>query len=107
MKYHRRVFTRAILNDLREIFEDICKKMQCTLAEFDEEKDHVHLMKGKNEIFVLYILAMNSWVFRHIKIKRGILSVEAAKKIEEATEGKVSKEELLFPNDVQNEDNNE
>lgn len=40
-------------------------------------------------------------------IKGGIPSVEAARKIEEATEGKVRKEELLFPNDVQNEENNE
>ena len=32
-------------------------------------------------------------------MKGGIPSVEAARKIEEATEGKVSKEELLFPND--------
>lgn len=40
-------------------------------------------------------------------INGGIPSVEAARKIEEATEGKVSKEELLFPNEVKNEDANE
>jgi len=40
-------------------------------------------------------------------IRGGIPSVGAARKIEEATEGKVRKEELLFPNDVQNEENNE
>ena len=33
-------------------------------------------------------------------IKGGIPSIEAAKKIEEATEGKVTKEELLFPEDA-------
>ncbi|MCP5509887.1 MAG: hypothetical protein H7A39_05710 [Chlamydiales bacterium] len=41
------------------------------------------------------------------KFRGGIPSVGAARKIEEATEGKVRKEELLFPNDVQNEENNE
>ena len=52
---------------------------------------------------------------QHLGISRGHLqhilngsrrpSVPLAKKIEEITEGKVSKEEMLFPEDFQTEDN--
>lgn len=43
-KYRRGVFTKAILDDLREIFASVCGNFEAELAEFDEEKDHVHLL---------------------------------------------------------------
>ncbi|NGX53442.1 MAG: hypothetical protein K1000chlam4_00154, partial [Chlamydiae bacterium] len=43
-KYRRRVFTKKVLKDLHEIFADICRKMRVSLEEFDEERDHVHLL---------------------------------------------------------------
>lgn len=43
-KYRRKVFTRKSLQDLKQIFEDICKKMDVKLVEFDGEKDHIHLL---------------------------------------------------------------
>lgn len=43
-KYRRKVFTKKSLQDLREIFDDVCRKMGLELIEFDGEKDHVHLL---------------------------------------------------------------
>lgn len=43
-KYRRHVFTKAILLDLREIFQSVCKDFEALLVEFDGEKDHVHLL---------------------------------------------------------------
>ena len=43
-KYRRHVFTKAILSDLREIFQSVCKDFEAILIEFEGEKDHVHLL---------------------------------------------------------------
>ena len=43
-KYRRKVFTKKSLQDLREIFDDICHKMGVELIEFEGERDHVHLL---------------------------------------------------------------
>lgn len=43
-KYRRKVFNRNTLNALRRIFDDVCKKFEVTLIEFEGEKDHVHLL---------------------------------------------------------------
>lgn len=43
-KYRRRVFTKAILEDLRGIFEGVCTAFEACLVEFDGEDDHVHLL---------------------------------------------------------------
>ena len=43
-KYRRHVFTKAILSDLREIFQSVCKDFEAVWVEFDGEKDHVHLL---------------------------------------------------------------
>ena len=43
-KYRRRVFTKSLLSDLREIFESVCTDFEALLIEFDGEKDHVHLL---------------------------------------------------------------
>lgn len=43
-KYRRGVFTKASLADLREIFQSVCHDFGAFLAEFEGEKDHVHLL---------------------------------------------------------------
>ena len=42
-KYHREVFTKEILDDLRVIFSSVCLDFEAELIEFDGEDDHVHL----------------------------------------------------------------
>ena len=43
-KYRRGVFTKAMLDDLRQIFADVCADFEAELTEFDGEDDHVHLL---------------------------------------------------------------
>ncbi|OGT42922.1 MAG: cytosine methyltransferase [Gammaproteobacteria bacterium RIFCSPHIGHO2_12_FULL_37_34] len=43
-KYRRHVFTLEILNRLKEICDETCAQMKCTLLEFNGEHDHVHMM---------------------------------------------------------------
>jgi putative transposase len=43
-KYRREVFTKEILTELRPIFSSVCKDFAAELAEFDGERDHVHLL---------------------------------------------------------------
>lgn len=43
-KYRRGVFTKAILEDLQEIFASVCTDFEAELVEFDGEDDHVHLL---------------------------------------------------------------
>ena len=43
-KYRRKVFTKEILDDMRQIFESVCTVFEAQLVEFDGENDHVHLL---------------------------------------------------------------
>jgi putative transposase len=43
-KYRREVFTKVILDDLRNIFTSVCVDFESELVEFDGEDDHVHLL---------------------------------------------------------------
>jgi putative transposase len=43
-KYRRNIFNKAILHDLKSIFESVCRDFQAKLTEFDGEKDHVYLL---------------------------------------------------------------
>ena len=43
-KYRRSVFTKAVLEDLKEIFASVCQDFEAELVEFEGEKDHVHLL---------------------------------------------------------------
>lgn len=43
-KYRRKVFTKEILQNLKEIFTCVCSDFQAELVEMDGEKDHVHLL---------------------------------------------------------------
>ena len=43
-KYRCNVFTKPVLEELRKIFQNVCKDFSAELAEFEGEKDHVHLL---------------------------------------------------------------
>lgn len=43
-KYRRGVFTKDVLDDLKEIFAGVCRDFEVELAEFDGEDDYVHLL---------------------------------------------------------------
>ena len=43
-KYRREVFTKEVLDDLRNIFTSVCVDFEAELVEFDGEDDHVHLL---------------------------------------------------------------
>lgn len=43
-KYRKGVFTKAILEDLEQIFTKTCADFEAELVEFDGEEDHVHLL---------------------------------------------------------------
>lgn len=47
-KYRRGVFTKAILEDLQEIFASVCSDFEAELVEFDGEDDYVHLELSKH-----------------------------------------------------------
>jgi len=44
IKYRRKVFTQAALDDLRTIFASVCADFESELIEMQGEDDHVHLL---------------------------------------------------------------
>jgi putative transposase len=43
-KYRRGVFTKAVIDDLKNIFIKVCTDFEAELIEFNGEDDHVHLL---------------------------------------------------------------
>ena len=43
-KYRAKVFSKEILEELKELFEETCDSFDAELTEFDGEGDHVHLL---------------------------------------------------------------
>jgi len=43
-KYRRKVFTKEIIEDLREIFAGVCRSFEADLTEFEGGGDYVHLL---------------------------------------------------------------
>ena len=43
-KYRKKIFTKEILDDMRQSMEKVCIDFEGTLQEFDGEGDHVHLL---------------------------------------------------------------
>ena len=43
-KYRKVVFTNEIIEDLKTVFNNVCKDFEAELIEFDGEGDHVHLL---------------------------------------------------------------
>lgn len=43
-KYRRNVFSAAILDEMKAVFQKVCLDFDASLEAFDGEKDHVHLL---------------------------------------------------------------
>lgn len=43
-KYRKDVLTSAMLDEIKDAFCSVCKDFEATLAEFEGEHDHVHLL---------------------------------------------------------------
>lgn len=43
-KYRKKIFVKAHLDRMKEVFESVCNDMDAKLVEFDGERDHVHLL---------------------------------------------------------------
>lgn len=43
-KYRKKVFTKIVIDDLKELFEGVCNSFEAELIEIDGEDDHVHLL---------------------------------------------------------------
>ena len=43
-KYRRKVFTKIILDDIREIFSRVCASYEADMVEFEGEDDHIHIL---------------------------------------------------------------
>ena len=43
-KYRKKVFKKAHLKAMSDIFNSVCNDFESTLVEFDGEHDHVHLL---------------------------------------------------------------
>ncbi len=43
-KYRRAVFNKGILEELKEVFKNVCTDFESKLVEFEGEGDHVHLL---------------------------------------------------------------
>ena len=43
-KYRHGVFTKEILDDMRQMFASVCTDFEAELVELDGEDDHVHLL---------------------------------------------------------------
>lgn len=43
-RFRRKLFTDAMMEQLRDAFGSACSKLECQLVEMDGEADHVHLL---------------------------------------------------------------
>src|SRR5271154_1404706 len=68
-KYRRKIFTKEILNDMKNIFMNVCKDFESELAEFDGEGDHVHLLINYPPKVRVLIL-MSFWQRKILAIQR-------------------------------------
>ena len=43
-KYRKCIFTKLILDSMKDVFDSVCSDFESSLIEFDGEGDHVHLL---------------------------------------------------------------
>lgn len=43
-KYRKTIFTKVILNSLRDLFEKVCNDFESEMIEMEGERDHVHVL---------------------------------------------------------------
>jgi len=78
-KYRRKVFTKQILNELKDIFSAICKDFEAHLVEFEGEGDHVHLLiKYPPKVAVSKLVNSLKGVSSRLIRKKGYPSIQYA-----------------------------
>jgi putative transposase len=58
-KYRKKCFTPEILEYLKQVFEELCKKWEIELKEFGGEEDHIHLLISAHPNTALSVLVNN------------------------------------------------
>ncbi len=58
-KYRRKLFDGYMIEQLQEIFESACEKLECELLEMDGEQDHVHLLVSYPPKLAISVLVNN------------------------------------------------
>src|SRR5690554_8219002 len=71
-KYRRKLFDRFMIEQLREVFDSACEKLECNLLEMDGEEDHVHLLMAYPPKLAISVMVNNlkSVSSRRIRSKR-------------------------------------
>jgi putative transposase len=76
-KYRRDVFSKTILNDLKEIFESVCQDFEAELVEFDGEDDHVHLLVNyPPKVSIVKLVNNLKWVSSRMIHKKNYPSIK-------------------------------
>jgi putative transposase len=81
-KFRREVFTKEILEDLRNLFVGVCKDFEAELVEFDGEDHHVHLLVNYHPKVAISTLVnsrkgVSSRMIRQKKYPRSALCIPA------------------------------
>jgi len=78
-KYRRKVFTKNILQDLREIFLNVCADFESKLVEFEGEINHVHLLvEYPPKIAISKLVNSLNGVSSRLIRKKGYASIQKA-----------------------------
>ena len=76
-KYRRGVFTKAILDDLKEIFTNVCIDFEAELVEFEGEDEHVHLLVNyPPKVAISKLVNSLKGVSSHLIRKKGYPSIK-------------------------------
>ena len=78
-KYRRKVFTAAIIDDLRDTFSKVCNDFEAVLIECDSEGDRVHLLLSyPSKVSVSKLANSLNGVSSRLIRNRGYLTVQRA-----------------------------
>lgn len=78
-KYRKNVFSKQILEDLRNIFSSVCTDFQAILVEFEGERDHVHLLiEYPPKVSVSKLVNSLKGVSSRLLRRKGYLSIQKA-----------------------------
>jgi REP-associated tyrosine transposase len=69
-KYRRKVITKEMLTDLKDIFSNVCAAWRCELVEFNGEADHAHLLISAHPNLMLSDLVNNLKTASSRRIRR-------------------------------------
>jgi REP-associated tyrosine transposase len=78
-KYRRKVFTKHVMKDLKEIFAKVCADFEVVLVECDGESDHVHLLVNyPPKVAISKLVNSLKGVSSRMLRKNGYLSIRRA-----------------------------